>query len=73
VRSQIFEQFPHLQTINAITAADWKGEPTGTMSDAPFVSPIQDFYLTNPIARASETMAACSAVAAQKAAPLAAE
>ena len=73
VRSQIFEQFPHLQTINAITAADWKVEPTGTMSDAPFVSPIQDFYLTNPIARASETMAACSAVAAQKAAPLAAE
>jgi NADH-quinone oxidoreductase subunit G len=30
-------------------------------SDAPFASPIKDFYLTNPIARASVTMAECSA------------
>jgi len=30
---------------------------------APFVSPISDFYLTNPIARASAVMAECSAVA----------
>ncbi len=33
----------------------------GDVSDAPFVSPIKDFYLTNPIARASVTMAECSA------------
>jgi NADH-quinone oxidoreductase subunit G len=26
----------------------------------PLASPITDFYLTNPIARASETMAECS-------------
>jgi NADH-quinone oxidoreductase subunit G len=40
----------------------------------PFVSPIQDFYLTNPIARASETMAACSkAAAAREGAAIAAE
>ncbi len=37
-----------------------KGETT----DAPFASPIKDFYLTNPIARASRTMAECSALAA---------
>jgi len=73
LRAQIFEQFPHLQTINAITAAEWKAEPTGSMSDSSFVSPIRDFYLTNPIARASETMAASSALAGQKAAPIAAE
>jgi len=30
------------------------------MSDAPFKTPIQDFYFTNPIARASVTMAECS-------------
>jgi NADH-quinone oxidoreductase subunit G len=42
------------------------GEPDA----APFVNPIQDFYLTNPIARASEVMAECSA--ARKAANTAA-
>ncbi|MBI1250198.1 MAG: NADH-quinone oxidoreductase subunit G [Alphaproteobacteria bacterium] len=31
----------------------------GAMSDAQFQSPIANFYLSNPIARASETMAAC--------------
>ncbi|HYF21764.1 MAG TPA: NADH-quinone oxidoreductase subunit NuoG [Caulobacteraceae bacterium] len=34
----------------------------GQMSDAPFQNPIRDFYMTNPIARASVTMAECSAV-----------
>jgi NADH-quinone oxidoreductase subunit G len=44
----------------------------GELSDRPFASPIRDFYLTNPIARASVTMAECSAVHA-KAPALAAE
>ena len=33
----------------------------GVLSDQPFASPVRDFYLTNPIARASVTMAQCSA------------
>ncbi|PWE17261.1 NADH-quinone oxidoreductase subunit G [Marinicauda salina] len=33
----------------------------GDVADAPFVSPITDFYLTNAIARASKTLAECSA------------
>ena len=33
----------------------------GELSDAPFANPVHDFYLTNPIARASVTMAECSA------------
>jgi NADH-quinone oxidoreductase subunit G len=33
-----------------------------TLSGAGFVSPIRDFYLTNPIARASAVMAECSAL-----------
>ena len=32
----------------------------GQISNDPFKSPIADFYLTNPIARASKTMAECS-------------
>ena len=33
----------------------------GEVSDAPLASTVRDFYLTNPIARASVTMAECSA------------
>ena len=42
----------------------------GDVDAAPFISPIDDFYLTNPIARSSQTMAECSA--AKKAASVAA-
>ncbi len=46
----------------------------GKASDAPFTSPISDFYQTNPIARASVTMAECSALAASlRSKPVAAE
>jgi len=43
----------------------------GTISEAPFVSSVQNFYLTNPVARASKTMAECAASAS--AAKIAAE
>jgi NADH-quinone oxidoreductase subunit G len=33
------------------------------MGKAAFVGAVQDFYLTNPIARASAVMAECSALA----------
>jgi NADH-quinone oxidoreductase subunit G len=33
----------------------------GTLSDSPLKSPVTDFYMTNPIARASNVMAECSA------------
>jgi len=35
----------------------------GDLSDAPLASPIKAFYLTNPVARASVTMAECQSVA----------
>ena len=37
---------------------------TGALSDAPFASSVRAFHLTNPIARASVTMAECAALAA---------
>jgi len=37
----------------------------GALSNEPLRSPIADFYLTNPIARASRTMAECSQLRAQ--------
>jgi NADH-quinone oxidoreductase subunit G len=46
----------------------------GPLGDVPFKSGIEDFYMTNPIARASVTMAECSALHAQASrAPMAAE
>ena len=41
--------------------------------DRPLASPITDFYLTNPIARASETMAECSRLFVDSASRIAAE
>ncbi len=35
----------------------------GSVDKRPFTSSVEDFYLTNPIARASRTMAECSALA----------
>jgi NADH-quinone oxidoreductase subunit G len=53
------------------TPLDLKLMGTAGEADAkPFVNPISDFYLTNPIARASEVMAECSA--SRKAAQVAA-
>jgi NADH-quinone oxidoreductase subunit G len=40
----------------------------GTLSSAALVSPVRDFYLTNPIARASVVMAECAA--SRRAAPV---
>ncbi|MFW5679160.1 MAG: NADH-quinone oxidoreductase subunit NuoG [Pseudomonadota bacterium] len=60
LRARIAEQAPHLAAIDRIAPAEWAefgggGEP----GEAPFVSPVSDFYRTCPISRASETMAAC--------------
>ena len=45
------------------TAIATLGARGGEWGKAPFVSPVTDFYLTNPIARASAVMAECSRVA----------
>ena len=46
-----------LADYGALPKADAKAKAEGSMS----AYPIKDFYLTNPIARASETMQRCSA------------
>jgi NADH-quinone oxidoreductase subunit G len=45
--------------LSALAARD------GLLERAPFASPVVDFYLTNPIARASRVMAECSALRAR--------
>ncbi len=67
LRQAMIEDAPNLGRIDAIGEGDAPfdlsviGE-TGAVSDAPFRSPIRDYYLTNPVARASKTMAECSAM-----------
>ncbi len=73
LRAALFAAHPHLARIDRIErgkAADIERLASlgGARDQAPFVSPVTDFYLTNPIARASAVMAECSALA--KAAPL---
>jgi len=78
LRQALFEAHPHLARIDQIAAgqaADIEklAKLGGTPDKAAFVSPIEDFYLTNPIARASAIMAECSVIAEEHPALSAAE
>ncbi len=68
LRQKLFADYPLFAKIDAIVPgdpADIANISDGgvTPGDAAFVSPIEDFFLTNPIARASAVMAECSALA----------
>jgi NADH-quinone oxidoreductase subunit G len=78
LRKALFAAHPHLMRIDQIAA----GDPSdikklaalgGAPDKAPFKSAVDDFYLTNPIARASAVMAECSALAEGRATMTAAE
>ena len=76
-RKELFAAHPHFAAINGIAASDAGAINVlaglgGKVGKDAFRSPVTDFYLTNPIARASKTMAACSALAKARI-PLAAE
>ena len=78
LRAALFKERPQLQRIGQIVAsgaADIRqlSAMKGDIDKAPFRSVIEDFYLTNPIARASAVMAECSALAEDRAAMTAAE
>jgi NADH-quinone oxidoreductase subunit G len=69
VRARMVEIAPQLAEPDLITPAAWqKFGRKGKLDPAPFASPIEDFYRTDPISRASEVMAACSALHAPAAA-----
>ncbi|HSX72761.1 MAG TPA: molybdopterin-dependent oxidoreductase, partial [Shinella sp.] len=68
LRAKLYEAHPHFAAIDEIAAGDIAdlsalAKKGGTMANSGFASPIKDFYLTNPIARASAVMAECSALA----------
>jgi NADH-quinone oxidoreductase subunit G len=68
LRQVIFKAVPHLMRLDQIeagNAADLTtlGGKGGSVDKAPFKTLVEDYYLTNPIARASAVMAECSRLA----------
>jgi NADH-quinone oxidoreductase subunit G len=65
---------PHLGRVDEVPENAWQPLEVKAPAKATFRNAIKDFYLTNPIARASSVMAELSAMAkARSAAPIAAE
>jgi NADH-quinone oxidoreductase subunit G len=67
LRAAMYKAAPSLAAVNAVQAALRDGvealaKVTGSVGGEAFASPIRDFYLTNPIARASAVMAEMSAL-----------
>jgi NADH-quinone oxidoreductase subunit G len=69
LRRSIFSAHPHLQRVDQILPGARSdivalaARRNGALERAPFAQAIEDFYFTNPIARASAVMAECSAIA----------
>ncbi|MGF0520103.1 NADH-quinone oxidoreductase subunit NuoG [Agrobacterium pusense] len=68
LRGQLYVAHPHLAETDEIVAGrasdiEALAAKTGSLVKSAFASPVKDFYLTNPIARASAVMAECSALA----------
>lgn len=74
LRSELYSKFPHFAhldevaeagsiDVNAITKS-LAASKTGKVLGQPLQSPITDYFMTNPIARASKVMAECSSLRA---------
>jgi len=61
LRKRMLELAPWFAEVDQVVPAAFApfGEP-GSFGSMPFASPVTDYYLTNPIARASSVMAECS-------------
>ena len=66
VRTRLVAVNRNFAAIDQQAPGHWGGFGTpGKPSDAPFVSPVVNFYMTCPISRSSRTMAECTASRAQ--------
>ncbi len=74
LRQALVAAVPHLAKVDQVADNGWTPVALRDMGAATFRTAVKDFYLTNPIARASTLMAECSALAKSRAsAPMAAE
>ena len=61
VRKRLAETSPVFRSIEALVAAEWGPfGRAGTIENAPFEPVIENYYMTDPISRASATMAKCT-------------
>ena len=61
LRRRMAEVNPVFASVGAVTPAPWVPFGTvGALDPAPFVSPVANYYMTDPISRASVTMARCT-------------
>ncbi len=67
LRAKLTEAVPHLGEIDQVPENPWQPLDLGQLGRAEFQPAVQDFYLTNPIARASSLMAELSAMAKARA------
>jgi NADH-quinone oxidoreductase subunit G len=74
LRRSIVTVHPHLGRVDEVAANEGAALPRANLGNAPFGLAIKDFYLTNPIARASALMGELQTMSVARAsAPLAAE
>jgi NADH-quinone oxidoreductase subunit G len=74
LRQALVRDVPHLAQVDQVPENEWRPLPKARLGTGEFRLAIRDFYLTNPIARASELMAELSANARARAErPIAAE
>jgi len=71
LRAALYAAHPAMGALDTIAPADAAdiaklGARPSVLDKMPFGAAFEDFYLTNPIARASKTMAECSALAKQR-------
>ncbi|RUT32707.1 NADH-quinone oxidoreductase subunit G [Arsenicitalea aurantiaca] len=69
LRASLYGEFPHLSRLDAIAPSDYGqvkrlAKVPARPRQAKLASPVTDFYLTNPIARASAVMGECAQLAA---------
>lgn len=66
LRAKMVQQAPALGQIDIVSPSSWGDFGVlGEMAEVPFKSPVDNFYMTDPISRVSETMAACTEVFVQ--------
>ncbi|MDP7603885.1 MAG: NADH-quinone oxidoreductase subunit NuoG [Alphaproteobacteria bacterium] len=66
VRARLIESNPVFSVTDTVQAASWGSFGTaGEIGSVPFAPPIENFYMTDPISRVSETMAECTATFVQ--------
>jgi NADH-quinone oxidoreductase subunit G len=71
LRAKLYDECPHLAVTDECPIADTGklgelGSASGRLGTAAFCSSVRDFYLTNPIARASKVMSECSALRSEQ-------